>query len=318
MNKRLISVEYLKAFSMIYIVAFWHLLDYTSFFNPTRYIVLTNITTIVLGIFVLISGFLLGNSNKSKMKYSSFLRKRFIRIYPLYVIAVIIFYIFNVNNYFVTIKSLFLISMFIGPAPFTLWFITMIMVFYLVTPLLLSIVGNKLKFWLFIFFILIFEVILFILFREIDLRVVFYFPFYCLGLYCSKYEVKTKIINFYLGVVGLAIGLFLNNIIVDSWTLTQFLKGPMILASSYIIFYIFLYNEGRFIKLSIISIISYSAFCMYLFHRPIYSFLINIYFPDEFYFQFLYLLVVCFPIIFIFSFLIQKIYDYMLIKINWN
>jgi len=31
MNKRLISVEYLKAFSMIYIVAFWHLLDYTSF-----------------------------------------------------------------------------------------------------------------------------------------------------------------------------------------------------------------------------------------------------------------------------------------------
>ncbi|PSN16413.1 hypothetical protein C7293_02580 [filamentous cyanobacterium CCT1] len=95
-------------------------------------------TLIALGLFTLISGFLSGKSVMRSQGIKDFYVKRLVRIYPLYLIAVVLFFICKENNGITSIKSLFFVSMLYGPAPRTLWFITMIMLFYLMVPFLLS------------------------------------------------------------------------------------------------------------------------------------------------------------------------------------
>jgi hypothetical protein len=58
-----------------------------------------------------------------------------------------------------------------------------------------------------------------------------------------------------------------------------------------------------------IMLISYSTWCMYLFHRPIYKLLIHIYFPEILIWQVLYLLIIGLPIIITISYFIQSTYD---------
>jgi len=115
---KLNSIEYLKAFSMIYIVGFWHLSDYTKYLSITKNSILSDFTLVVLGVFVLISGFLLGKTNKQPIIFLPFLRKILFRIYPLYALAVVVFYFFCINNALISIKSLFFISMFSGACTF--------------------------------------------------------------------------------------------------------------------------------------------------------------------------------------------------------
>jgi len=311
--KKLNSIEYLKTFSILYIVGFWHLSDYTNYLSITKNPFLSDLTLTVLGLFVFISGFLLGKTNKQPINFLPFLKKRLLRIYPLYALAVIVFYFFDINNALISIKSLFFISMFSGPAPFTLWFITMIMFFYVLTPFLVNAVKNKKKYFLFILLCSIVTFILIVFYKNIDYRLAFYFPLFCLGIYCSNYGVRDRYVNFNLAMVLLLFGLLLKQIEINSWLITQFFKLPIVLSCSYIIFYFSIINECKFKSLGIISIISYSSFSMYLFHRPIYSSLIEFYFPKQEELQFLYLIFGCFLVLIV-SWGIQKTYDHICLK----
>ena len=58
--KKLKSLDYLRSFSMLYIVGYWHLFNYTDAFPQYSNAVTYTMTLIVLGLFVLISGFLIG------------------------------------------------------------------------------------------------------------------------------------------------------------------------------------------------------------------------------------------------------------------
>jgi len=314
--RKLNSIEYLKAFSMFYIVGFWHLSDYTAYLSINKNQILSDTTLITLSIFVLISGFLLGKTNKQPVKFLTFLKKRLFRIYPLYALAVIIFYFFSINDLLISIKSLFFISMFIGPAPFTLWFITMIMIFYLLTPFLISLSNKIINYFLFVLLISLLFFILIFFFKNIDYRIVFYFPIFCLGIFCATQGIKTKFINLYSALALFLIGILLESISINSWLITQFLKLPVIISSSYIILYISITYEYKFKSISIINTIGYSSFSIYLFHRPIYTTLIYLFFPNNKELQFLYLLFVCFPIICFISWLLQKSYDYLVFKIG--
>lgn len=130
--KKLVSIEYLRALSMLYIVGFWHLFNYTDAFPGYKNIVTSNLTLVVLALFVLVSGFLIGITTVKQTEfrepaaYWNFYKKRLLRIYPLYALAVGIFYLYGINDAAISIGALTLVSMLWGEAPKTLWFITMI------------------------------------------------------------------------------------------------------------------------------------------------------------------------------------------------
>jgi surface polysaccharide O-acyltransferase-like enzyme len=91
----------------------------------------------------------------------------------------------------------------------------------------------------------------------------------------------------------------------------------MILFCSYALFEIF-----DKIKLSndkaknFITKLSYSSYCMYLFHRPVYIFLKKMYFPFDSLSQLFYLLFFCVPFIILLSYIIQYSYDYFVYELG--
>ena len=314
--KSLVSVQYLRAFSMLYIVGYWHLFNYTAAFEEFNNFFTYKLTLIVLGLFVFISGFLLGSPAKKSVSLLDFYRKRLIRIYPLYAMAVIFFYFHGIINGKTSVNSLLLLSMFYGPTPQTLWFVTMIMVFYLVTPLLLKLVAAPVRY---LFFCIgLFSVILILrtAFHTVDYRILLYFPCFCVGIYCSRYGLITRFVNMWSGLLLLLFWLMLSPIAIDSWLYNPLKSIPMILSCTYLIFLFSYRYESKFKNLRIISFLSYSSYTMYLFHRPIYTMLKALYFPENSRLQVLYLLTLGLAAVSLVSWGIQKLYDtsYLAVK----
>ncbi len=296
---------------MLYIVGYWHLFNYTSAFPSYNNLFTSKLTLILLGLFVLLSGFLVGKSSTNDSSVFGFYKKKLFRIYPLYALAVILFYLYDLNSSIVSIKSLIFVSMYLGPTPKTLWFITMVFSFYLITPLSMKWIENPIKFLAMNSFIFIIIFILLIILKTVDYRILLYFPSYCLGLYCSRYGLVTRAVNYKVGVLSLLIWVGIFLIETNSWTLNQLKNIPLVLSFSYLIFLVSHLNENKLKNFKIISKLSYSSYAMYLFHRPIYSSLIYLYFPSNNNEQVLYLMGPCLLIVFFLSWAIQKLYDSM-------
>jgi peptidoglycan/LPS O-acetylase OafA/YrhL len=90
---------------------------------------------------------------------------------------------------------------------------------------------------------------------------------------------------------------------------------PLITIGSLCLYYYGSIVQGSLKKLKIVFIISYSSFCMYLFHRPVYVLLTWLYYPDGDIPQLLYLYLICMPVIIIFSYYEQKLYDQIIKKL---
>src|SRR6266481_3366482 len=86
---RKVPIDVMRALSMLYIVGFWHLLDYTKVvtwhYNPVTY----RLTVGALSLFVLISGFLTGrkDGDLARGEIWRFYETRFRRIYLPFLIA---------------------------------------------------------------------------------------------------------------------------------------------------------------------------------------------------------------------------------------
>lgn len=304
------SIDYLKAFSMLYIVGYWHLFDYTNSFPYASNPITNRLTLIVLGLFVFISGFLMGGNSSAILSAKAFYKRRLARIYPLYAFAVVLFMYYGINDLVTSAKALLGLSMFWLPAPLTLWFITMILAFYLITPLLLRFAPDSTRFAVLSFFIIACALVIQVLFRSVDARVFLYFPCFCLGIFCARHGFRVS--RPQLGLVltgflsGVVMSLFLQ---AESWTLSQMKDVPMVLAGAYLTFCACFSNEEKFRVSRIITTLSYISFAMYLFHRPIFVTMKAIYFPSSGVAQILYLVLVCLPIIALASWILQSAYD---------
>ena len=109
-----------------------------------------------MGSFVFVSGFGLylnpnnRNFNTAK-KLLTFLKKRFLRIFPIYWIAIVLFIIFvgylNIDPLYLLFHFLgmqILVTPYFGPPMLTLWFIGIIVIFYLIYIVLKSLGSIKL------------------------------------------------------------------------------------------------------------------------------------------------------------------------------
>lgn len=308
-SEKLIFIDYLKSFSMLYIVGYWHLFDYTNYLPIFLYSASEKLAFITLGLFTFISGFLSAKSVIKTPKAIDFYIKRIIRIYPLYLVAVVLFVLYGLNDGLTSLKSLFLLSMLYGPAPRTLWFITMIMLFYLIAPFLARLAGNLKKYLLFVVAIMALVMLFKLTFRTADIRLFLYFPCFCAGIYCSINSMENRLFNIRNAIILLIIGLVSYLVKIDSGIIERLKEIPWILSSSYLIFLVSYKNRESFTNISFILFFSYSNYAMYLFHRPIYMTLKSLYFPESGLLQILYLGAFCLVVISLVSWVFQWVND---------
>lgn len=290
--------------------------DYTNAFPQFGNFFTLRFTWIILATFIFLSGYFTGLKRIDLTKQSMilFFQKRILRIYPLYLIALMLFFVFGMSGILTSFKAAIAISLFIKPAPPTLWFVIMLIFFYALSPLLISHTekGHAGFVWA-IYFILSFMLLVIPYFaRNLDVRVVTYFPAFYFGLFTSlKGEgfINQKILVS-LFLVGVFISIVFNqNYLQYDWLLSTL----MVSTTSYFLFVFFKNTisppETTYIP---ITILAYSSYCMYLFHRPIYIVLKKVYFPSSEVLQILYLVLICLPCIIIISYFSQKFYDIMI------
>jgi len=295
---------------MLYIVAVWHLYGYLR--SP---IVLatplgSSITRGALAAFFFISAYFLGKRPiRSFRDALNFYKKRLLRFYPMYFIActsmLAIFMITGVRymdsgkQYLLTLLGL---STIFTPAPATLWFISMLILFYLITPLINALRKIRQK-------LLVCAGLFGLLFAlhgagiPVDPRLPLYLPVYSLGLIiASRWEIPRK---FSPAVLLIALAAFAGGVAYisrhDGYTLQYLVMLPFIPL---------ILEIGKLIALCrplerIFAFISYGSMAAYLFHRQFFG--LPLFFMGSFPVWFAYLVLV--PALLAFSWLAQRIYD---------
>ena len=125
---------------MTFIVVFVHLYGYiydvkSAYFIPAC----ATLTDACLGLFTFVSGYLLGKKyvfgKEGNCGVWIFYKKRVLRIIPLFVLSAFVLWLIGFNDTKSTLNGLMCISPFVKPRPMTLWYIPVILICYLITPL---------------------------------------------------------------------------------------------------------------------------------------------------------------------------------------
>ncbi|WP_417069843.1 acyltransferase family protein [Niveibacterium terrae] len=311
MRSRLAFVDLLRAACVLYIVGFWHLLNYTSalpgYANPLS----TRATVIVLGLFVFISGHLLGQQklNPDRAGLSRFFTRRITRIYPLYLGALGLFWGAGLVDKLTAVKAALLVSMLYGPPPQTLWFITMLLVFYCSAPALILAAGQSARFAPLGASLMLILATAVSLSPAADERIVIYFPAFVLGIHCAAPSRKRPRGALLSALALLAVALSF----MDTHSAEKSLFSiPLASLCPLWVFSLLEREAGRVPRSPVIETLSYASFAMYLIHRPLFSTLKSLYFPESGAGQLSYLVLACLPAIFLCAWLVQKGYDTLL------
>ncbi len=135
-TERLQFLDVLRVLAVGYIIVH-HLNNYTSrlFAGPLD----TAVTYISLGTVVYVSGFLLAHRYGALDSLSAvrrFVTRRFLRIYPLYLLALVLFAFCSLLPYRSLPRDALLLNMLWGTPVATLWFVELICLYYLLLPLI--------------------------------------------------------------------------------------------------------------------------------------------------------------------------------------
>lgn len=304
---RIVQIDAMRALCILYIVGYWHLFNYTSAFPGFYNAATVRLTVAVLGLFVLVSGYLAGQRGREEGAMA-FYRARFLRIYPLYLLALALFGFFRIADWQTLTKAALLVSMFAGPPPPTLWFITMIMLFYLATPWLLALQARKMGFFVWC------GLAVLVLYGgrhlglAIDVRLAMYLPCYFLGLYLARQDFASIRLPFSLLGAGAVLGLVVSLPAAGDME-NSFLSLPWALAGAAVLFALCRRMLPGTRLPPLVGIVSTASYAMYLLHRPLFMLFKKVYFPAEGLWQVLYLAGFALPLVIVLSWLVQHAYD---------
>ena len=384
-QEKLPEIDILRIISIMIVVLMIHIPNNYAYNYLAELSGHTGLLTHTLGIYVamgsltFISGFGLFLHSKNRNINSgerliTFLKRRFLRIFPLYWVALILFiiiYDYSSKNIFYLLSHVVGLQIIFAPnysSPiWTLWFIGVIVINYLIF-IILSYLGSLKKIIPASLIILCTFFILNSSFGLVEYRFfVYYLPFIggiiAGSIYTSPHnkEIKEILNNQHSSVIPIIIAccmitiwtvypylteyyystlsstygtIYLFQIIGQEISITEFFDA-IILVNMIILFFIsfvlsLFYLVFRALSLildqnklfDVVSIIAYSTYGVYLFHRPfleIYNnimgeiFHINMYLKSN-----VYLILLSIPILFILAFLIQKVVDKGITKLNSN
>jgi len=309
-----LPVELLRAGCALWIVGFWHLMNYTHGFPGADNAVTLRLTVIVLGLFAFVSGFLLARApmRLRAPELRRFYARRLLRIYPLYLLALLAFWAVGMADRSTALKAALGISMVYGPAPLTLWFITMILEFYLVAPLLIALRGRPALFVLAALGLFGVAAVCGSAANG-DIRLAEYFPAFALGVYWAKHGERAS--------TRTALWACAATVAAWAWSLAagsnpQYSLGgiPLVtcggLAAFLLAGRLTLSPHGALARAA--TLVSYASFAMYLFHRIVYKGLHALYDPASPGLGLAWLLLVGLPVVVLVSLLMQRACDALL------
>ncbi len=304
----------------MWIVGVWHLKDYVDDDGVPRIIndIGNLITVAVLGVFTFISGFFLKKySVRSFSDALYFYKKRLIRLWWPFLVAASTMYIASFvggspwfENPMSFVMSLLGLSVFMLPLPSTFWYVSMLLLFYLLTPLMLF---PKRRIWKYLLEIAI-ELAFIILWMNgiTDFRYVLMYPMFVLGMAVNNSHIAVLKSNGWW-VAGVSILLLVLSVIYPKNDLLIIVCWQVMVLPLLIIVSSFLSKIEMVAKAG--TFIAYSSMNMYLFHRHVYLFLVlmlNIHSLSSIrdatmplWFGWL----IALPLIIVLSYFLQKAYD---------
>lgn len=198
-TSRFIELDFLRVLAIGYIVIH-HVDDYASNLFCSKPDII--ITYISLGILVYISGFLLSThypSVSNSKELALFIKKRIFRIYPLYLVALLLFFASSVTSVDVKtwmLNALPVVNMLFSPfvvSPIlTLWFVSLIFFYYLLFAV--CIYRHDLLRTV-IFFCTIFVVLTGtnLSVGVVDKRLIIYLPLFLLGIIVARCQAVSEL-----------------------------------------------------------------------------------------------------------------------------
>lgn len=300
------SIDWMRAASILYIVGFWHLHNYTTFVpwypNPP----FAHLTVTALALFVLISGFLAGKpAPLSAARIGGYYKRRLIRIYPPYLAALIVFTVLGLSGA-AFVPSALMLNMIVPPPPYTLWFMTMVVLFYIAAPFLLALaqvparlIGSLAAAWLLLFLI---DRFVF----DIEDRLLIYLPAFCAGILLAHARLPKRSSLLVCSAVLAAAGWWVS---LNAPPRDPDLSLWMALWATPSAVFSFVLLQGRLPSSRIVAQLSSGGFFLYLFHRPIFVIVLKLSGAETPGARELVLLAVAFPAAIIFGIVAQRGYD---------
>lgn len=186
MTERLYILDWIRVFAIFYIIFIWHINNYADniFFNR----VTSALASICLHALVFVSSYLLAcNYTISYPKeMTAFIIKRFVRLYPNYLLALIMFLIISQVSFKEFFAGAFMLNMVLNTNLLTLWFISMIFIFYL----LLSVILYNYSFIKSVYISSAFCLSCYLFHKSLGLispKLVYYYPAFFMGIVCAKH-----------------------------------------------------------------------------------------------------------------------------------
>lgn len=313
-EKRIAYLDTARVICMLWIIAIWHMGAYmpegTIFVPYNDY---TNCITVgVLAAFTFISGYFLGKAKISGLRDTlSFYKKRFIRFWPLFCISCVsiyiaseIFHIEGISSAEQLIHVLTGVSCFCGDMPFTVWYFSMLVLFYIITPLIN--ICRKLYLKIFLSGCLYFVMYILCYYCNADKRIIMYFPFYCLGLIvANRYiiDLKCNCVILILSILS-SIVLITANVRFSGLLMCYLSALSVMIAVIEVSKLLTTCKTEYFFKM-----MSYLSMCAYLFHRQFLG-AMQVIFGN---FTYVEAYVVFLPMLLVVSFVIQKVYDLLIV-----
>jgi peptidoglycan/LPS O-acetylase OafA/YrhL len=302
-------LDLLRGAAMLYIVGFWHLDDYTSAFSFNNSVG-ELLSVGALGIFVFLSGMLLGRrySIARVADVGRFCRRRMIRIYPMYVLASLGFMAAGLMTKWQMLKGAFGLNMLTGTAPNTLWFVEMLCLFYLLTPLFLSAYSARKTLVMGVALSLVFAAICHVSRGTVDVRLAHYILIFAIGIMAGRSEHTDRVLTggptIACSVYALAILWWQRrqaggNPALDQMTALAFLP-PVFWTAGRVV---------RWVNPVIVAHIAYASFATYLVHRLTGKLARSVYVPTSFWPALLYLYCLWLPVTYGLGWAIQRAYD---------
>ena len=339
MENRVIEFDIVRALA-IFLILFHHLtqhsFDFHVFHLKGHLLDLTFIywweSYFGLGLFVFISGYLLSKENPSFKRWrdiKQFILKRYIRIFPLYIIALVLFIALsgdirsslNICTFLLNLLGLQIIfaSKYCSPL-LTLWFVGLILSYYYLFIILTKFGRGVIRFITLVFAILLFGVLLRKIIGLMDQRFLFFFGIFVAGMLGGKYKLieKMKFSHVTLTSPLFVILVYIYVAFIHAKEIRSFLSfigmSDLIVKNLIILWLVlFVFALARVIirteRYVFLQKIAYASYGMYLFHRPVWWLMVDIYDPANVEIKALYLALLGIPLTIFVSYYLQKFYD---------
>lgn len=296
----------MRAISILYIIGFWHLHNHTDFLPWYHDTPFARLTVLALALFTLISGFLAGKAGIAVTGdvLAGYYRRRLLRIYPPYLVALIVFMILGLSGA-AFLPSALMLNMIVPPPPYTLWFMTMIVLFYIAAPFLLMLATRPARFIALVGAV---WMTLFVLNRftfDLEDRLLIYLPAFAAGMLLANHAFSKTAVLAVSAMVAFA-G-YLTSLKAPAFNPDQSLwMVPWATSSAVFVFVALRNNLPRSL---IIEKLSLGGYFLYLFHRPIFVVVLKVSGAQNPLARELVLVIVALPLAITFGIVGQRAYD---------